>query len=155
MLDDLDVRVDLGDRFGCRLDLGPIDVGLAVDDLALQIGLVDDVIIDDSERADTGRGEVEQRGTAEPAGADDEHLGVLESLLTDHPDVGNDEVAAVATDLIDREFVCGFHEGGNHGVLLFDAGVGITPHPPSIVPLGSNACSARPDREQPPTRLMT
>ena len=95
--------------------LGLSDVGLPVDDLALQVGLVDDVVVDDAERADAGRGEVEQRGTAEPAGADHEHLGVLESLLARHPDVGDDQVTAVAAYLVDRQFVGGFHEWGDHG----------------------------------------
>ena len=81
MHDDVDERVDLLDRVAGRLGLGPADVGLAVDDLALQVGLVDRVELDDAERADAGRGEVEQGGRAEPAGADHEHLGVLEPLL--------------------------------------------------------------------------
>ena len=70
------------------LGLRPADVGLPVDDLALQVGLVDGVELDDAERADTGRGEVHQHRRAEAAGADGEHLGVLQPLLPVHPDVG-------------------------------------------------------------------
>ena len=44
-----------------------------VDDLALQVRVVDDVGVDDAERADAGRGEVERRRRAEAAGADQEH----------------------------------------------------------------------------------
>ena len=116
VLDDLHVRVDLGDRGGRGLDLGPADVGLPVDDLALQVRLVDDVVVDDAERADAGGGEVEQRRAAEAARADDEHLGVLEPLLAGHADVRDDEVPAVAADLVDRQFVGGFHEWGDHGI---------------------------------------
>ena len=43
---------------------------VAVDDLALEVRVVDDVGVDDAERADAGRREVERRGRAEPAGAD-------------------------------------------------------------------------------------
>ena len=101
------------------LRLGLADVADAVDDLALQVGLVDLVELGDAERADAGRGQVEQRRAAEAAGADDEHLGVLQPLLPGHPDVGDDQVAAVAAYLVDGEL------GGRldqrrerHGVLL-------------------------------------
>jgi hypothetical protein len=70
-----------------------------VDDLALQVRRVDLVELDDAERAHAGGGQVEQRRAAQPAGAHDQHLGVLESLLPGHPDVRDDEVAAVALDL--------------------------------------------------------
>ena len=74
-----------------------------MDDLALQVGLVDLVELDDAERADAGRGQVEQRRAAEAAGADHEHLGVLQPLLPGHPDVGDDQVPAVAADLVDGQ----------------------------------------------------
>src|SRR5207247_7742057 len=56
--DDLDVRIEGLDRA-----LGGIDLRLAerlgrVDDLALQVRLVYDIRVDDSDAADTGRGEV-------------------------------------------------------------------------------------------------
>ena len=59
---------------------------------------------------DAGRGEVEQRGAAEAAGSDDEHLGVLQPLLPGHADVGDDQVPAVAAYLVDRQLVGGLHE---------------------------------------------
>ena len=74
-----------------------------MDDLALQVGLVDGVELDDAERADARRGEVHQRRRAEAAGADAEHLGVLQPLLPGHPDVRDDQVAAVAADLVDGQ----------------------------------------------------
>ena len=43
-----------------------------VDDLALQVRLVDGVVVDDPERADAGGREVERGGRAEAAGADQE-----------------------------------------------------------------------------------
>ena len=102
MQHDLDERVDLLDRLLGADRLRLPDVGLAVDDLALQVGLVDDVEVDDAEGADTGGGEVEQRRRAEAAGTDDEHLGVLQPLLPGHADVGDDQVARVAAHLVDR-----------------------------------------------------
>jgi hypothetical protein len=109
---DLDVRIGLGDRLLGRLRLRLPDVGLAVDDLALQVGLVHLVELRDAQGADAGRGEVEQRRAAETAGADDQDLGVLQPALPDHPDVGDDQVAAVTAHLVDGELVCGLHEWG-------------------------------------------
>src|SRR6478736_2898302 len=68
--DDLDVGVDLGDRLLGGLGLGATDVGHAVDDLALEVGLVDLVELRDAERADAGRDQVQQGGRAQAAGAD-------------------------------------------------------------------------------------
>jgi hypothetical protein len=97
---DVDQRVDLLHGGLRALGLGPADVALAVDDLALQVALVDDVEVDDAERADAGGREVHQRRAAEAARADGEHLGVLQALLPVHGDVGDDQVAAVAHDLL-------------------------------------------------------
>jgi hypothetical protein len=47
-----------------------------------------------------GGREVHQRRAAEAARADGEHLGVLQALLPVHRDVGDDQVAAVAHDLL-------------------------------------------------------
>ena len=72
--DDLDVRVDAMDGGLGGLGLEPAQVGVRVDDLAVQVRQLDDVSVDDTDRPDASRGEVEQRGRAEPAGADDEDL---------------------------------------------------------------------------------
>jgi hypothetical protein len=45
---DVHVGVDLADAVASRLSLRPADIGLAMDDLALQVGLVDHVEVDDS-----------------------------------------------------------------------------------------------------------
>ena len=132
---DLDVGVGLEHRLLGRLRLGLPDVGLPVDDLALEVGLVDLVELRDADRPDAGRGEVEQRGAAEAAGADDQHLGVLEPLLPGHADVGDDQVPAVAAYLVDRQLVGGLHERRRtHGGLLLDQ-IGGRLH-------GANAASA-------------
>ena len=67
-----------------------------MDDLALEVRLVDDVRVDDPEPADTGRGEVQRRGRAEAAGADQQHLGVEQLQLPCFADLGDQQVAAVA-----------------------------------------------------------
>ena len=47
---------------GGRGELRPADVARAVEDLSLEVGLVDAIEIDEAERADTGRREVERGG---------------------------------------------------------------------------------------------
>src|SRR6185437_7969704 len=74
-----------------------------VRDLALQVGGVDDVVVDDAEPADAGRGEVEARGAAEAAGADQEDARLEELQLAFDADLRDQEVAAVARALLGVE----------------------------------------------------
>ncbi len=64
-----------------------------VHDLALQVRVVDDVGVDDAEGSDARRREVERRGRAEAARADQEDAGVEQLLLADLADLGNQNVA--------------------------------------------------------------
>ena len=93
-------RLDRALRGG---DLGLADPLGRVDDLALEVRLVDDVGVDDPERADPGRGEVERGGRAEAAGADEEDARVEQALLALLPDLGDEQVAAVARALLGGE----------------------------------------------------
>ena len=95
-----DERVDLGDGVACALRLRPADVVLAVDDLALQIGLLDSIELDDAQGADTGRSQIQQRRGTQSAGADHQHPGILEPQLRLGAEVRDDQVPAVAGDLI-------------------------------------------------------
>src|SRR5262249_8916005 len=79
-----------------RLDLGLAEAFRRVDDLALQVGLVDDVGVDDAESADARRGEVERSRRAEAAGADQQDLRVEQLQLPLLPDLRDQQVAAVA-----------------------------------------------------------
>ncbi len=100
MLLDLDVRVQRSDRLLRRVDLGDTDALGVVDHLALEVGEVDDVVVDDPERADPGRGQVQRRGRAEAAGAEQQHLGVEQLLLAVDPDLVKQQVARVAVALL-------------------------------------------------------
>ena len=99
----IDQRVDLPDTVARRLRLGTADVGLAVDDLALQVGLIDGVVVDDPEGPDTGRREVHEGRRTEATGADAEHTRCLQPLLSSHGDVRDDQVPAVPPDLLDGQ----------------------------------------------------
>ena len=85
------------------VDLRHADAVGRVDDLALEVGDVDDVVVDDAERADAGRGQVQRGRRAEPAGAEQQHLGVEQLLLALDADLGQQEVARVALALLGRE----------------------------------------------------
>ena len=69
-------------------------------DLALEVREVDDVVVDDAERAHPGGREVERGRRAEPAGAEQEHLRVEQLELALEPDLGHQQVARVALALL-------------------------------------------------------
>src|SRR5438309_280230 len=101
--DHVDVRVQGLQGARGRLDLRLPDVGRRVEDLPLKVRDVDDVAVHQRERPHAGRREVERGGRAEPTGADQQDLRAQELALALVPDLGQEEVAAVALDLIGRE----------------------------------------------------
>src|SRR5438552_4068416 len=74
-----------------------------MDDLALQIGERHIIAIDDAERADAGRGEVEQDRRTEAARPNDENLGRLELRLARSPDILEHDVPRIAFQFLARE----------------------------------------------------
>src|SRR5690606_29181230 len=116
VLDDAHVRVDVRDGLARGVDLAPPDVGPAVDHLALEVGRVDDVVVDDPDRADARRREVQQGGAAEAARADDEHPGRGEAALALGPDAGQRQVTGVPLELRGGQLGAGSDEGreGRH-----------------------------------------
>jgi len=69
-------------------------------DLPLQVGLVDDVGVDDPERSDARGGEVERGGRAEAAGTDQEDPGLEQLQLPFFADLRDQQMAAVAGALL-------------------------------------------------------
>ncbi len=64
---DFHFGVDIAEFVGGGLALRPAHVGGSVDDLPLQVRRIDDVEVDEAERADSGGGEVEApRGEPNP-----------------------------------------------------------------------------------------
>ena len=100
VLVDLDVGVERGDRLLGRVDLGHPDPLGGVDHLALEVGQVDLVVVDDAERPDARGGQVQRGRRAQPAGAQQQHLGVEQLLLALGPDLGQQQVAPVALALL-------------------------------------------------------
>ena len=71
-----------------------------MDHLALEVGHVDHIVVDDPERADPGCGEVQRGRRAKAAGAEQQHLGVKQLLLALRADLGQQQVAGVALALL-------------------------------------------------------
>ena len=71
-----------------------------VDHLALQVGEIHHVEIDDADAPHARRGKVQAQRRAQSAGADQQHLRGLQLLLALHAHLGNDQVAAVAQNFV-------------------------------------------------------
>src|SRR5205814_1113988 len=94
------------DRFefvGSGVELLAAHVGGRVDDLALKVGVIDDVKVHEAEGTHARSGEIERQGRAESTGADAKNLRSLELELALHADFGHDQVARVAEDLVVSE----------------------------------------------------
>ena len=101
--DDVDVGVELRERLLGRVDLALTDAVEVVQDLALQVRRVDDVHVDDAERAHAGGREVQRGRRSEPARAEQQHLALEELLLAGLTDLGQEQVAVVAVALLGVE----------------------------------------------------
>ena len=106
VLDHLHVGVQPFDEDPRRGRLRHPDPFGVVDHLALQVGGVDHVVVDQADRADARGGEVERGRRAEPAGAEQQHLRVQQLDLAVDADLGEQGVARVALALL------GGHAGG-------------------------------------------
>src|SRR5580704_13454237 len=97
---DANLRIHAGQAFLGSLNLGPADVAGRKRNLALEIGEVDHVKIDDAQPPDSSRGEIESKRRTETTRADHEHLCLSELELPLHANFGHDQVAAVALNLL-------------------------------------------------------
>ncbi len=93
---DLDLGVDRVRALPRRQRFELADIALCEHHLALQVGEVDAVVVDDAERSDTGGGEILQHRRAEPARSDHEHARGAQFLLAGEADFGNQEMPAIA-----------------------------------------------------------
>ena len=86
-----------------------------MNNLALQVGVVHDIEIDETESAYAGGGEIERHRRAQASGADAEHARGFQLLLTLHAHLGHDEMAGVAQDFV---FVQGYRNFGDGGHMV-------------------------------------
>ena len=98
--DDVDVGVERVEGLARGVDLLLAHAVGGVDDLALEVREVDDVEVDDADRAHARGGEVERGRRAEPAGADQQHLRLEQLRLARRADLGDQQVTAVADLLL-------------------------------------------------------
>ena len=97
------VRIERVDHLRGAVDLAPSDVARGVDDLALQIGQRDDIVIDHAQRADAGGRQIHQDRRAEAAGADHQHGRLLQRGLAGAADFAQYDMAGVALELVGRQ----------------------------------------------------
>ena len=71
-----------------------------MDDLALQVGQVDLVVVDDPQRPHARRSQIQRGRAAQAAGPEQQHLGVEQLLLALGADLGQQQVARVALALL-------------------------------------------------------
>jgi hypothetical protein len=98
------VGIEFRERCGGFVNLRAADALGSIQDLALQVGEVDLVGVGEGELAEAARGEVEGCRAAEAAGADDQRGRRPQPLLPLDPDLGKEDVAAVAEELLIVQF---------------------------------------------------
>ena len=101
--DHVDVGVEEGEGLLGGVDLAVADSLDVVEDLALEVRLVDDVHVDDADRADACRRQVERGGRTEAARAEQEHPRVEQLLLPGDVDLGEEDVPLVPVALLGGE----------------------------------------------------
>ena len=103
VLNHVDVRIQGIDGQPRRFDLRHPNALRRVDHLALQVRIVDDVGVDNPERADSRSGEVKRGGRTETAGANQEDLRIEELALPLFAHLRDQEMPAVAPALVRRQ----------------------------------------------------
>ena len=96
--DHFDIGIDARDGFLGGLRLGAAHVGVRVENLALQIGIIHGVEIHDADLADARRGEIHGDGRAEAARADAQDAGGFDLLLPGQTDFRQDQMPRVTAD---------------------------------------------------------
>ncbi|MEI2826838.1 MAG: hypothetical protein V9F04_10800 [Dermatophilaceae bacterium] len=96
MRDDTHIGGEAADRVPGRERLGPADVDGAMERLAVEIGLLDQIVVDNAHSADPGSREVGDHRRSQPTGSHDEDRGGSEPGLPLRPDLGQGDLARVA-----------------------------------------------------------
>jgi hypothetical protein len=97
---DVHVGIQRGQRRLRRVDFCFADRIRAEEDLPLQVGEVDLVRVGEGQLADAAGGEIERRGAAQAARADDQRVRRSQPLLALDPDFIEQDVTAVAEELL-------------------------------------------------------
>ena len=100
---DVDRGVELAHPYLGDLGLAVADLVLAVDRLALEVGGIDSVVVDQRQRADSRRGEVLQRRTADSAEADHGDMRLRQHRLPCAADLGQHDVPRETAEAVRGE----------------------------------------------------
>lgn len=101
---DFNVRVDFEEACFGAFEFGGADRAVLVKDLAVEVGVVNVVWIDEANVANSCGSKVKESGRAEPTSADAKDGGCFESLLASDPDFWEHGLAQVAVLFILREW---------------------------------------------------
>ncbi len=97
---DRHMGIEARDRGRGAGDLRVADLRRAMNDLPLQIGQRDGVVVDDAERADAGGREIEQDRSPQPARPDHQDARTLERRLAGPAHLAQHDVAGIALEFI-------------------------------------------------------
>ena len=97
---DLDIGIHRCNRLAARLDFRLADIGRLMNDLALQVREVDDVKVDEANRADARGCEIHRRRRTEAARTDDEDLAVKDFFLSLAADLLQEDMARITLNLL-------------------------------------------------------
>jgi len=96
MRHNIDQRVDLARCCGRRIDFGHAESGCGVCDLALKVGKLDHVVIDNADGSHAGRSKVERQRAAEAPCADQQNSGRAQPCLACSAHFGKQNMARIA-----------------------------------------------------------
>ena len=99
----LDVRIEARTKLAANFGFGLPDLIVAEDRLTLQIGPVDDVIVDDRQAPDARSGERRDCRASDTPGSDNGDAGRLQLALPDASELRQDDVPGVALQLVVAE----------------------------------------------------
>ena len=101
MRGDLDAGVDAGEVAASGFGLGEGFAGVVFveEDLALEVGGLDEVTVDEGEAADAGAGEETGGGGTGCADSDDGGVGVAEAMLALGADAGEEDLPGVTVEI--------------------------------------------------------
>jgi hypothetical protein len=99
----LDVRIELRYALLGRLALGHAHGRHGMNNLALQIGRVDSIAIDDTNTANTGGCQVQERGRAQTTSSNHQYRRVAQRFLASYTDRVQDQVSRVASNFLVRQ----------------------------------------------------
>ena len=101
--DDMHVRIDVLDPVARAVELLAADILRAMEHLALEIRVIDDIEINEPECADPRCGKIKSDRGAKPARPNAEHFGRLELLLPFERYLRHDEMPRITGDFIIAE----------------------------------------------------